>query len=126
MSIVVGRTTYILQDRNNRHTANPICNKQILSKILLKRKCKENAKTSKVQQCDSTIGLHLLQIKIAQTKRPAIFYSLLGKNYISFFSTRIYLHQNAQSYFMSQERNCLFIANFTLVSVYPMLTICYL
>jgi len=39
----------------------------ITGKILPKRNCKENAKTSKIQQCDSTIRLHLLQNIHAQT-----------------------------------------------------------
>jgi len=43
--------------------------------------------------------------------------------HIPSLSIRSYLHQNSRTYFMSPERICLLIANFTLVGIYPMLTI---
>jgi len=55
----VGQTTLRLQDRFNHHIPKSICNNKQSIKIISKCKCKENAKTSKVQKCDSVIGLHL-------------------------------------------------------------------
>jgi len=59
----MGRTSLRLQDRINQHILKSICNNKKPIKILPKRNCKEKINTTKPLQCDSAIGLHLLQNK---------------------------------------------------------------
>jgi len=59
-----------LQDRINQHIPKSIRNNQKPTKILPKRNCKEKINTTKPPQCDSAIGLHLLQ-----NKQCAIIYN---------------------------------------------------
>ena len=75
----VGRTTLRLQDRIKPHVPKTIRNKQIPIKILPKRKCKENTKTTKVPQCDSAIGLHLLQNKDCASNYNDQQFSILSR-----------------------------------------------
>jgi len=51
-----------LLDKIDQHIiSKSICNKQIPTKFISKRKCKANTKILKVQQWHSAIGLHLIQ-----------------------------------------------------------------
>jgi len=59
----VGRTSLRLQDRINQHIPKSIRNNQKPNRILLKRNYKEKINTTKPPQCNSAIGLHLLQNK---------------------------------------------------------------
>jgi len=59
----MGRNSLRLQGRINQHIPKFIRIKQIPTKILPKRNCKEKIDILKLPQCDSTIGLHLLQNK---------------------------------------------------------------
>ena len=55
----VGRTSQRLHDRITQHIPKSIRNKSIPSRTLPTRDCK--TKTSSIHNCDSAIGLHLLQ-----------------------------------------------------------------
>jgi len=72
-------------------------------------------------QCDSAIGLHLLQNKQCANNYNTMinnFLSLPGQEEcISPFSIESHLHQNLKTYSMSPEGIRLFFTNFPLVSV---------
>jgi len=93
-------------DTKLAHTKNKT--KQVPTKILPKRKYNENAKTSKVQQCDSAVGLHLLQNNDC------------ANNYIP----TILFFARQEAYNVVRENLCLLFAHFT--RIYPTKTALYL
>ena len=56
----VGRTSLRLQDRINQHIPKSIRNKENPTKVLPKRNCKITTPLNQLD-CDSAIGLHLIQ-----------------------------------------------------------------
>ena len=56
----MGRTSLRLQDRINQHIPKSIRNKENLTKVFPKRNCKITSPLNQ-QDCDSAIGLHLIQ-----------------------------------------------------------------
>ena len=54
------RTSLRLRDRINQHIPKSIRNKENPTKVLLKRNCKITTSLNQ-QDCDSAIGLHLIQ-----------------------------------------------------------------
>ena len=74
----VGRTSLRLQDRINQHVPSFIRNKQQPDKILPPRQCKKKISVTQ-QQCDSAIGLHLLQNKACAIHFNNQQFSILAK-----------------------------------------------
>jgi len=125
----VGRTNLRLQDRINQYISESLRNKQIPTKFLPKRKSKENAKTSKIEQSNSAFGLHLQNKDYANNHKDQQFSILQGKKYIvtlHLSAIEAILTLNSQTYSISSERICLLIANLTLVDFYPTLTLLHI
>ena len=103
----VGRTSLRLQERINQHIPKSIRNKKKRTKVLPRRNCK--AKTPLHQlECDSAIGLHLLQNPDCAAHYHDRQFSILAKarNQFHLTSLEAIFIKTRQSIFVPAERIC--------------------
>ena len=74
----MGRTSLQLQDRINQHIPKSIRNKENPTKVLPKRNCKITTPLNQLD-CDSAIGLHLIQNPDSASHYHTVQFFILSK-----------------------------------------------